>query len=429
MRTTDQHNDVFDKVLAITVTNDSDNDGLDDTWELQYFPALTAATGSDNNDADNLTNAQELTLGSNPTVTDTDGDTLADHVEDDTRSFNGPADPGSSPVLADTDGDGLRDDVEISAADGFITNPNAADSDGDAFSDSVEINAGTSPLNPASFPDTLLALRINEFLASNRNGLKDGYGESEDWIEIFNPNPVAVNLDAWFLTDDPEDLRKWNFPAVSIPSGGYLVVIASGRDTTDPLGKVHADFSLGDTGEFLALVRPDGVTVDSQFAPAYPKQSTDVSYGWHPSNGTLRFFGTPTPGAANNAGFDGAVADTAFSVNRGFFDTPFNLEITTPTPGATMVRSPPPPRAPFTPHPSPSPARAWCGRSLIAPAGSPPMSILTPISSPVRWHSSPPLRPIRLVCRPHGASTPPSMPMTARETAPSLPTMRWIRAS
>ena len=336
VRTTDQHNDFFEKALALTVTNDSDNDGLDDTWELQYFPLLTTATGTGHDDADTLTNAQEQTLGSNPTLADTDSDTLADHVENNTRVFNGPADPGSSPILADTDSDGLRDDAEISAADGFITNPNAADTDGDNYSDAVEISGGTDPLNPASHPNTLLALRLNEFLASNRNGLKDGYSESTDWIEIFNPNPIAVNLDAYFLTDDAEDLRKWRFPAVPVPAGGYLVVFASARDTTDPQGKVHTNFSLADAGEFLALVRPDGVTIDSQFAPAFPRQTTDVSYGWHPSNGTLRFFGTPTPGAANNAGFDGAVADTAFSVNRGFHDAPFDLEITTPTPGATI---------------------------------------------------------------------------------------------
>ncbi|HWB04344.1 MAG TPA: lamin tail domain-containing protein [Verrucomicrobiales bacterium] len=333
-RTTDQHGDSFEKALSITITNDSDGDSLDDTWELQYFPNLTAAAGSGNNDGDTLTNDQEETLGSDPTKTDTDGDTLPDHQENNTRVFNGSANPGTSPALADTDADGLRDDAEISGP--VITNPNLADTDGDNYSDSVEISAGTDPASAASHPSTLLALRINEVLASNRNGLKDGYGGSEDWIEIFNPNATAVNLDNYYLTDDDGDLTKWSFPAVSIPAGGYFLVFASGRDTTDPQGKVHTNFSLADTGEYLALVQSDGLTIDSQFSPEFPRQFTDVSYGYHPSNGTLRFFGTPTPGAANNAGFDGAVADTAFSVNRGYYDTPFNLEITTPTPGATI---------------------------------------------------------------------------------------------
>lgn len=335
VRTTDQHGDFYEEVLSITVTDDSDSDGLSDTWELQYFPLLTTATGSGNNDGDTLTNLQEQTLGTNPTLTDTDADTLPDHLEDNSRVFNGLADPGCSPLLPDTDGDGIRDDAEISTADGFITNPNATDTDGDGFSDPAEISAGTNPVNAASFPDTLLPLRISEFMAGNSTGLKDGYGEASDWIEIQNPNPVAVNLDAWFLTDDAEVLNKWNFPAVSVPAGGYLVVFASTRNTTDPLGKVHTNFSLSGGGEYLALVKQDG-SISSQYSPAFPEQKSDISYGYHPTDGTLRFFSTPTPGAANNAGFDGVVADTTFSVKRGFYDAPFSLAITTLTPGATI---------------------------------------------------------------------------------------------
>ena len=44
----------------------------------------------------------------------------------------------------------------------------------------------------------------------------------------------------------------------------------------------------------------------------------------------------PTPGAANTDAFDGLVADTKFSVDRGFFDTPQSVEITTETEGAQI---------------------------------------------------------------------------------------------
>lgn len=60
-----------------------------------------------------------------------------------------------------------------------------------------------------------------------------------------------------------------------------------------------------------------------------------------------RFFKPPTPGTANGTGFDGLVADTKFSVNRGFFDAPFSLSITCATAGAeiryTTNGSPPAP--------------------------------------------------------------------------------------
>jgi hypothetical protein len=49
------------------------------------------------------------------------------------------------------------------------------------------------------------------------------------------------------------------------------------------------------------------------------------------------YFQTPTPGAPNAQVFTGIVADTKFSVDRGFFDAPFQLEISTTTAGAMIV--------------------------------------------------------------------------------------------
>jgi hypothetical protein len=45
-------------------------------------------------------------------------------------------------------------------------------------------------------------LSISEFLASNSNSIRDEDGEHEDWIEIFNSGPAAVNLLGCYLTDD-----------------------------------------------------------------------------------------------------------------------------------------------------------------------------------------------------------------------------------
>ena len=60
-----------------------------------------------------------------------------------------------------------------------------------------------------------------------------------------------------------------------------------------------------------------------------------------------RFFVPPTPGAANGSGYLGLVADTKFSVDRGFYETPFALAITCATVGAgirfTTNGSPPSP--------------------------------------------------------------------------------------
>ncbi|HXG48814.1 MAG TPA: lamin tail domain-containing protein, partial [Methylomirabilota bacterium] len=49
-----------------------------------------------------------------------------------------------------------------------------------------------------------------------------------------------------------------------------------------------------------------------------------------------RYFAQPTPGGLNTGGALGRVADTRFSVDRGFFDAPFSLVITTATAGAEI---------------------------------------------------------------------------------------------
>ncbi len=53
-------------------------------------------------------------------------------------------------------------------------------------------------------------------------------------------------------------------------------------------------------------------------------------------SGTGFFMATPTPGTANTVGTLGFVADTNFSVDRGFYDAPISVAITTATAGAQI---------------------------------------------------------------------------------------------
>lgn len=117
---------------------------------------------------------------------------------------------------------------------------------------------------------------ISEFSAAGTN-LKDIDSSEPDWIEIYNPMAAPVDLLGWALTDDETELDKWVFPSVIIEAGGYLVVFASGKDRVD--GELHTNFKLSKQGEYLALVMPDGVTLATEFAPAYLPQSDNLSYG------------------------------------------------------------------------------------------------------------------------------------------------------
>ena len=49
---------------------------------------------------------------------------------------------------------------------------------------------------------------INEIQVSNKKTISDGFGEYDDWIEIYNPNSKAVNLSGMYLTDDLSNPTK-----------------------------------------------------------------------------------------------------------------------------------------------------------------------------------------------------------------------------
>ncbi len=175
---------------------------------------------------------------------------------------------------------------------------------------------------------------ISEFLAVNGGGLKDEDRDSRDWIEVHNPGPQTVRLENWALTDDPTTPR-WKFPAVELLPGEFLLVFASGKDRAPLDGKLHTNFELSSGGEYLALLAPDG-SVAHAFEPAYPQQRRNVSYGFLEA-GAAVYFAQPTPGKANEGkGLTGLVGDTTFSHDRGFYDAPFEVAITTSTPGAAI---------------------------------------------------------------------------------------------
>ncbi len=178
------------------------------------------------------------------------------------------------------------------------------------------------------------ALVITEFLASNNDQLVDANGEYSDWIELWNPRGEAIPLKGYGLTDTEGEII-WTFPEISLAPGAFLLVRASG--VSEMVGdEVHASFKISrSAGSYLALVAPDGLTLLSEFKN-YEAQRSDVSYGVDNTD-KLGFFKRPTPNAKNGSSIAGFVADTQFSVDRGFYEDAFDLEITTATDAATIL--------------------------------------------------------------------------------------------
>ena len=170
-------------------------------------------------------------------------------------------------------------------------------------------------------------LRITEFLASNDDTLEDFEGDSSDWIEVYNPSSSSVSLEGLYLTDDNDELTKWQFPAgASIGGGSYLVVFASDKDTLAPNGELHTNFKISTDGEYLGLVAADGLTVIDEYSPEFPAQTKDVSYGLTMTSSveTLVAEGATAWAWAPTSG----VHDATWTA-VGFDDAAFNIEAPT----------------------------------------------------------------------------------------------------
>ena len=141
---------------------------------------------------------------------------------------------------------------------------------------------------------------ISEFMASNGSVLADEDGDFNDWIEIRNPDASPIPLGGYYLTDDAAELTKWAFPAVTLNPGATIVVFASNKDRAIAGSELHTNFKLSASGEYLGLINPNGTTVESDFAPTYPPQFEDESFGFGTPGSSTQVNITPTWSAPTN---------------------------------------------------------------------------------------------------------------------------------
>ncbi|MDO4671768.1 MAG: lamin tail domain-containing protein, partial [Porphyromonadaceae bacterium] len=88
-------------------------------------------------------------------------------------------------------------------------------------------------------------LRLNEVLIKNETNYVDHYGNRSAWIEIYNTSAATVNIKGCYLTDDPNNLKKYPIPKgdvlTAIPPHQHLLFWADGRSDR---GTFHLNFLL-----------------------------------------------------------------------------------------------------------------------------------------------------------------------------------------
>jgi hypothetical protein len=122
-------------------------------------------------------------------------------------------------------------------------------------------------------------VKINEVMAKNLVTLMDNFGEYEDWVEIYNPLNVNVNLSGYYFSDNPEIRNKWQVPgtfpdSVTIPANGWRLFFCDG-DLNQ--GVLHNNFSLSNGGEYVGLFGPDGYSLVDEVQ--WSRMGADTTYG------------------------------------------------------------------------------------------------------------------------------------------------------
>ena len=139
---------------------------------------------------------------------------------------------------------------------------------------------------------------LNEVMASNNSTLADPQGEFDDWIELRNITDQEVDLTGRYLSDEPNNPRKWAFPVgTTIPADGYLIVWCDedGLATTG----LHASFKLSASGETLFLTDTDANLNAILDAVTFGALDTDQSYARAAADADVWSILDPSPGSAN----------------------------------------------------------------------------------------------------------------------------------
>ena len=124
---------------------------------------------------------------------------------------------------------------------------------------------------------TLLSvvLVINELMASNAGVVMSPAINFDSWIEVYNPSDQTVNLGGMYLSDDANNLKKWQMPSDmgKVPAKGFKVIWLGSNDiklgrNQDPVGTKQAPFKLDCDGGTIYLSDNNGSLVTSEEYPS-----------------------------------------------------------------------------------------------------------------------------------------------------------------
>ncbi len=179
-------------------------------------------------------------------------------------------------------------------------------------------------------------LYINE-IAARGTSYADEDGDCDDWIELYNGGSQAVDIGGLYLTDDYNDLTKWQISQpLTIPQGEFATLWID--DDTEQ-GGLHANFTLSGAGESVALVQILNNEITILDSITFFEMPFMASYG-RTTDGALTWqnFGEITPNASNNNASNWLIAPS-ISLTTGSYSGTQEVSISHPDPTAMIYYS------------------------------------------------------------------------------------------
>jgi hypothetical protein len=158
-------------------------------------------------------------------------------------------------------------------------------------------SGGSPGFDDSDAVPALSSIVINELLANSVGGVPD-------WIELHNTTDQAIDIGGWFLSDDRDELTKYEIASgTTIPAGGYVVFDQDRHFGNEDDPGCHDRFALSRNGETVYLHSgADGALGGYSEQEKFDASEPRVSLGrYQKSTGTFNFvaLSAPTPGAAN----------------------------------------------------------------------------------------------------------------------------------
>lgn len=178
-------------------------------------------------------------------------------------------------------------------------------------------------------------LLINEYSASNVDGINDAFGDKEDWIELYNTTGANVDLTGWYLSDRSGNPLKWTFPTSDINANDHKLIFCTGRDI-DQGGELHTNFKLSQTeGDWVILSNTFGNIVDS-FKIVHPTKANHSVGRETDGAADFKLFTSPTPNGQNTGAQNFYTLKPVFDTQAGFYPGAINVAITCPDASAQI---------------------------------------------------------------------------------------------